>query len=145
MIRSIARVFFAAIFLVPGLFHIADTTSFAWQIAQYQLVDFRLATWMAAPLAIIEILLASAFLLERSNSWVFLLSAGLLAVFSLATGVALGNGRVISCGCLGSHSPELSWGHLLGLLGLTCVAARLAMKPRIAGEVPQWADQRGRR
>ncbi len=101
-----ARWYLGVLFVGACLHKIAEPSSFAVDIATYDILPLALVNLAAITLPWVE-LLAGAMLLAgfrvRAGA---LLIAGMMAVFILALLVALARGLDMSCGCFASQGTE---------------------------------------
>ena len=99
--RPVLRVSLAVLFLFAGITKLIDPSAFAQQIANYQLVAWPVAAFLAVFLPALELCVGICLLLGRLEIgalvWVILL----LTVFSGALISAIARGLSIDCGCFG--------------------------------------------
>jgi putative oxidoreductase len=116
------------VFLLAALTKIGDAADFARQIHHYRLVPFGLENLLAITLPWIELLVALVILLGINPRVGSVASAGLMALFVVAVGIAIARGLDIECGCFGtadaSHVGLTKLLENTGLLALALVGSR---------------------
>jgi uncharacterized membrane protein YphA (DoxX/SURF4 family) len=103
------RVGLGALFGVAGAAKLADTTAFAIQIHNYQLLP-GLAPFIAVVLPPVELAAAAAMLFGRKG-WIragACVATILLAAFTIAVTSVLVRGINVSCGCFGLGSGPVT-------------------------------------
>ena len=103
---TVARFMLGALFAYAAVSKLPDLAGFAEDVANYRVLP---AEWVApVTVVVIGIELAAGALL-MIGIWVraaAVVTAGLLAVFTVAIGQALGRGVNLNCGCFGTATPE---------------------------------------
>ena len=90
------------VFAVAGLAKIGNPAAFAEDIHNFRMIPVALENLVAVALPWIEIVAAVALVLGVRARPAAVLSAGLMAVFTVAVIVAMGRGLDIECGCFGT-------------------------------------------
>jgi hypothetical protein len=103
------RIGLGGLFVLAGVLKLGDPTQFAIEVGNYRLLP-SLAPYIAVLLPAIEIGVgAGVILLPRDWRRASALAiAGLMVVFTVAVGLALGRGINIDCGCFGGQSGPVS-------------------------------------
>lgn len=97
----VSRFLIGGVFIVAACLKLVDPVRFAEDIHNFHIVSDQAAVVMAVLLPYIELVAGCACLLGvRGRAGALLLSV-LLAVFTIAVGIAIAKGIDISCGCLG--------------------------------------------
>lgn len=119
------------IFAWAGLAKIGDVQGFAGQVHNFRLVPIALENLMAMTLPWIEVVAALALVLGVRARAGAVLSASLLAVFTLAVIAALARGLDIECGCFGtSDASRVGALKVVENLGMLALAAVGSLRPR---------------
>jgi uncharacterized membrane protein YphA (DoxX/SURF4 family) len=128
VIRSIVfwtlRAGLGALFTWTGVIKLADPSTFATEIQNYQLFT-SLAPIMAASMPALEVVLGLA-LLAAPRPWAragALATGGLMLVFTIAVTTVIFRGINISCGCFGADSGPITWLTVLRDLALLAACA----------------------
>jgi uncharacterized membrane protein YphA (DoxX/SURF4 family) len=99
--RLVLRTLVAAIFLFAAITKLIDPSSFAQQIANYQLTTWPVSAGLALFLPALELCVGICLLVGRSESGALVWTTILLAIFSGALITAIARGLSIDCGCFG--------------------------------------------
>jgi uncharacterized membrane protein len=99
--RLLLRVAIAALFLFAAITKLVDPSSFAQQIANYQLTPWPATAGLSVFLPALELCVGISLLLGRWESGALVWVAILLAIFSGALLSAIVRGLSIDCGCFG--------------------------------------------
>ena len=99
--RLLLRVSIAALFLFAAIAMLVDPSSFAQQIANYQLTPWPATAVLSVFLPALELCVGISLLLGRWESGALVWVAILLTVFSGALLSAIIRGLSIDCGCFG--------------------------------------------
>jgi hypothetical protein len=80
---------------------------FAKQLADYQLLPYRVVRPIARVIPVVELVIAFALLVPACRSWAALSAASLIALYAAAMGLNLWRGRRdIDCGCAGPDQAQ---------------------------------------
>jgi len=106
-----ARLYLGFVFFYACLHKIADPAAFALDVATYQLLPLWLVNLTALVLPWIELVTSVMIVIGYRTRAAALLIAGMMLVFIVALGWALGQGLDMSCGCFASSSTDhpISW------------------------------------
>ncbi|OGF14681.1 MAG: hypothetical protein A2W00_03990 [Candidatus Eisenbacteria bacterium RBG_16_71_46] len=119
----ISRIAVGLVMLAAALAKIGGPASFAAQIRHFRMLPDGPENLLAITLPWIELLAGLALVAgvrARAAAW---LSLGLMAVFTLAVGQALGRGLDIECGCFGTaDASRVGTSKLLQNLAILVVA-----------------------
>ncbi|MBV8098438.1 MAG: DoxX family membrane protein [Verrucomicrobia bacterium] len=99
--RLLLRVSIAALFLFAAIAKLVDPSSFAQQIANYQLTPWPATAVLSVFLPALELCVGISLLLGRWESGALVWVAVLLTIFSGALLSAIVRGLSIDCGCFG--------------------------------------------
>ncbi|MBV9873624.1 MAG: DoxX family membrane protein [Verrucomicrobia bacterium] len=99
--RLLLRVAIAALFLFAAITKLIDPSSFAQQIANYQLTPWPATAVLSVFLPALELCVGMSLLLGRWESGALVWVAILLTIFSGALLSAIVRGLSIDCGCFG--------------------------------------------
>ena len=99
--RLILRVAMAALFLFAAITKLVDPSSFAQQIANYQLTPWPATAGLSVFLPALELCVGISLLLGRWEGGALVWMAILLTIFSGALLSATIRGLSIDCGCFG--------------------------------------------
>jgi putative oxidoreductase len=99
--RLLLRVAIAALFLFAAITKLVDPSSFAQQIANYQLTPWPATAVLSVFLPALELCVGISLLLGRWESGALVWVAILLTIFSGALLSAIVRGLSIDCGCFG--------------------------------------------
>ena len=99
--RLLLRVAIAALFLFAAITKLVDPSSFAQQIANYQLTPWPATAVLSVFLPALELCVGISLLLGRWESGALVWVAVLLTIFSGALLSAIVRGLSIDCGCFG--------------------------------------------
>jgi uncharacterized membrane protein len=99
--RFVLRVLIAALFLFAAISKLFDPSSFAQQIANYQLTPWPGTAALAVFLPALELCVGICLLFGRWESGALVWLAVLLVIFSGALLSAIVRGLSIDCGCFG--------------------------------------------
>jgi putative oxidoreductase len=99
--RLLLRVAIAALFLFAAITKLVDPSSFAEQIANYQLTPWPATAVLSVFLPALELCVGISLLLGRWESGALVWVAILLTIFSGALLSAIVRGLSIDCGCFG--------------------------------------------
>lgn len=121
--RLALRFLIAALFLFAATTKLVDPSSFAQQIANYQLTPWPAAAVLAVFLPALELCVGICLLIGRWESGALIWLATLLTIFSGALLSAIIRGLSIDCGCFGRSVENTGtlWPLIrnLALLGVT--------------------------
>jgi uncharacterized membrane protein YphA (DoxX/SURF4 family) len=121
--RFLLRLAIAALFLFAAVTKLVDPSSFAQQIANYQLTPWLATAVLSVFLPALELSVGVCLLLGRWESGALAWVAVLLIIFSGALLSAIVRGLSIDCGCFGRSIENTGtlWPLIrnLGLLALT--------------------------
>jgi putative oxidoreductase len=112
VLALVARVYLGTIFLLACWHKIAEPGAFAIDIATYQILPLALVNPMAIVLPWAELAAGAMLLVGFRTRAAALLVAGMMAMFSVAIGVAVAKGLDMSCGCFasqGAAEDPISW------------------------------------
>ena len=99
--RLVSRLLIAALFLFAAITKLFDPSSFAQQIANYQLTPWPVTAALSVFLPALELCVGICLLLGRWESGALIWLAILLMLFSGALLSAIVRGLSIDCGCFG--------------------------------------------
>ena len=99
--RFVLRILIAALFLFAAISKLLDPSSFAQQIANYQLTPWPGTSALAVFLPALELCVGICLLFGRWESGALVWLAVLLVIFSGALLSAILRGLSIDCGCFG--------------------------------------------
>jgi putative oxidoreductase len=99
--RLLLRVAIAALFLLASITKLIDPSSFAQQIANYELTPWPATAVLSVFLPSLELCVGISLLLGRWESGALVWVAILLMIFSGALLSAIVRGLSIDCGCFG--------------------------------------------
>jgi uncharacterized membrane protein YphA (DoxX/SURF4 family) len=99
--RLVLRFLTAALFLFAAISKLFDPSSFAQQIANYQLTPWPASAVLAVFLPALELCIGICLLVGRWESGALIWLATLLIIFSGALLSAIVRGLSIDCGCFG--------------------------------------------
>ena len=99
--RFVLRILIAALFLFAAISKLLDPSSFAQQIANYQLTPWPGTAALAVFLPALELCVGICLLFGRWESGALVWLAVLLVIFSGALLSAILRGLSIDCGCFG--------------------------------------------
>ena len=99
--RLVLRTLVAALFLFAAITKLIDPSSFAQQIANYQLTPWPVSAGLALFLPALELCVGICLLVGRWESGALVWTTILLAIFSGALITAIARGLSIDCGCFG--------------------------------------------
>jgi hypothetical protein len=126
------RIGLGAVLAYAGVLKLLEPAAFAEDIQNYRLLPDAWAGPLALGLPVLELVIAVGLLLPSHVSGAGLLSGLLFTTFALAMTQAKLRGIDLECGCFGGTS-RVSWLTValdLGLAGLACVVAWVAMRER---------------
>jgi uncharacterized membrane protein YphA (DoxX/SURF4 family) len=99
--RLVLRTLVAALFLFAAFTKLIDPSSFAQQIANYQLTPWPVTAGLALFLPALELCVGICLLVGRWESGALVWTTILLITFSIALVTAIARGLSIDCGCFG--------------------------------------------
>ena len=99
--RLVLRTLVAALFLFAAITKLIDPSSFAQQIANYQLTPWPVSAGLALFLPALELCVGICLLVGRWENGALVWTTILLVVFSGALITAIARGLSIDCGCFG--------------------------------------------
>jgi putative oxidoreductase len=99
--RLVLRTLVAALFLFAAITKLIDPSSFAQQIANYQLTPWPVSAGLSLFLPALELCVGICLLVGRWESGALVWTTFLLAIFSGALITAIARGLSIDCGCFG--------------------------------------------
>lgn len=121
--RVALRFLIAVLFLFAATTKLVDPSSFAQQIANYQLTPWPATAVLAVFLPAVELCVGICLLIGRWESGALIWLATLLTIFSGALLIAIIRGLSIDCGCFGRSVENTGtlWPLIrnLALLGVT--------------------------
>ncbi|MEE2876590.1 MAG: MauE/DoxX family redox-associated membrane protein [Candidatus Neomarinimicrobiota bacterium] len=95
----IFRIVLGMIFIYASLEKIRDPGAFAGNIQNYQFLPYSLTNLLAILLPWVELYVGACLILGVFVDGAALLSAGMMVMFIVAIGQAIGRGLDIDCGC----------------------------------------------
>lgn len=128
---ALLRVGLGVLFILAAWPKLADPEGFALAVSHYRMLPEPVERVIALVLPPLEMLAGICLVLGVLDAGASLVVAGLMAVFTVAVGVALGRGLDISCGCF-----DTAGGTKVGLrkiaenVVLTAAAVRVAWGDR---------------
>lgn len=125
----------AALFLGSGGSKLLDLRAQATSLAHYELLPARVATRVGYALPFVELGVATALLLRVALSVALATMVVLLAVFAVAVGSKLAQGKRVPCGCFGASTGDPAGWPVLARNVLLCAGATLALAGQ-AGPLP---------
>jgi hypothetical protein len=138
---SVLALALAALWTASGVHKLRHPGDFAGAVAAYALLPQRAVGFAARALPLIEIAVATGFLLRASREAAALLSALLLGAYAVAIAINLQRGRrELDCGCFGfgrrsTISSTLLWRNA----GLVLASLAAGLLPR-SGRALDWID-----
>ncbi|MCY2977856.1 MAG: hypothetical protein NTU79_04220 [Planctomycetota bacterium] len=121
-LEPVLRLFFVILLMFPGSLHLMSIPSFAWSIYTYGIVSAAVASILAPLLSSVELSLGFSLLIGSTMRCSYCFIAILFIVYAVAISFPLVADKKISCGCLGTFSPEISWWHVFALCTMSGVA-----------------------
>lgn len=111
LIRLIARLVLAWVFISAGMPKIQDPVAFAVSIDGFRIIDGSLSAWVALVLPWLELVIGIGLLMPWLRRASACIMAALLAIFITLHASAWIRGLDISCGCFGesADSPDYAW------------------------------------
>lgn len=128
LLTNLIRVVVVVTLFVSSFAHLGNPYKFVANVHNYGLTSYWFSTLLAAFLPLTQIVLALGLLSKFLSKGASLLAAILLSVFAFAQGLALVNGKELSCGCFGESSFDVSWYSVLFTLSLSSAALFLFAK-----------------
>ncbi|WP_167475394.1 MauE/DoxX family redox-associated membrane protein [Nocardia arthritidis] len=129
-----------AVFCTAGVAKLTDFRSFAGVVRDYEMVPVRLVPVVAGGVVAVELLAGAGLATGLALGYALLVAGVLSLVFLAAVVVNLSRGRLVSCGCFGPHSEDISWRTVGRLLVLLAAVVDLAVHRWAAGgSGPVWA------
>jgi uncharacterized membrane protein YphA (DoxX/SURF4 family) len=129
-VRS-AQIVIGAIFLVAALAKLGDLRSFAEQIHNFRMVPVAMENLVAMILPWVELVAAMALLLGIRARAGAVLTAAMMAAFTVAVALALVRGLDIECGCFGTaDAAQVGVTKLLQNSAMLAVAMLGSLRPR---------------
>ncbi|ABA89760.1 hypothetical protein Pcar_2522 [Syntrophotalea carbinolica DSM 2380] len=106
ILYHVSRLLLGGLFLYAGVVKAFDPAGFAGEIANYQIMPYRLNFLVAATLPFVEMLAGLLLVINRKVRPASLVIGGLNLVFIVALSSLLVRGLDIDCGCFrpGAHS-----------------------------------------
>jgi putative oxidoreductase len=107
-----ARVYLGTIFLLACWHKLFEPGAFAVDIATYQILPLGLINPMAIALPWVELAAGTMLIVGFRTRAAALLVAAMMAMFSVAIGIAVAKGLDMSCGCFasqGAAEDPISW------------------------------------
>lgn len=106
ILYHVSRLLLGGLFLYAGVVKAFDPAGFAGEIANYQIMPYRLNFLVAATLPFVEMLAGLLLVVNRKVRPASLVIGGLNLVFIVALSSLLVRGLDIDCGCFrpGAHS-----------------------------------------
>jgi putative oxidoreductase len=101
-----ARLYLGGVFLFACFHKILDPSSFALDVATYEILPLPLVNLAALVLPFVELLAGVLLVLGLRTRAAALLILGMMAVFIAALASALSRGLEMSCGCFASAGGE---------------------------------------
>jgi putative oxidoreductase len=136
-VKALLLLLVAGLFMWAGVAKALDPVAAAQEVANYRLVGPGLATALAVYLPWLEIVVALALGVRRTQGGALLLSGILYGLFIAALASAWGRGLDIACGCFGAGGGTGNYGLWIGrnllLLGVITVLARQWCADRLPG------------
>lgn len=128
-LTRLAQLALGGVFVVAAVSKISDVAWFAQQVHNFRLLPLPLENLVAIVLPWIELVAAVALVTgprRRAGAWIVF---ALMAVFTIAVGIAWARGLDFRCGCFGKlGASTIGARKFLENLGLTALAA-LALGP----------------
>lgn len=120
---TVLRVALGAVFVMAAIPKLADPSGFAKTISNYHLLPVPAERLLALALPPLELLVGVGLIAGVFHAGASLLAFGLMLVFTIAIGTALGRGLDISCGCFDTEGgPKVGITKLLENAALIGVA-----------------------
>ena len=123
----ICQLVIGAIFAMAGLAKVGDLAGFAEQVHNFRLAPVALENLLAMTLPWIEVVAALALILGIRARAGGVVTAALMAVFTVAVALALVRGLDIECGCFGTADASrvglVKLAQNLGMLALAVMAS----------------------
>jgi putative oxidoreductase len=107
-----ARLYLGGLFLLACWHKILDPHAFAVDIATYQMLPLALVNPLAIVLPWVELVTGGMLVLGLRTRAASLLTAAMLAMFTVAIAFALAKGLDLACGCFasqGAAEDPISW------------------------------------
>lgn len=131
-----ARLVVAAVLLWAAVPKVRDPAAFVESIENYHLVGDVIATWTAALLPWVEIVVGVALATNVRARGAAFVAGGMFVVFAAAMAQAIFRDINLDCGCFGSAlAAQVTWWSVLRNVVLTLLAAIVAFRgDRFLGE-----------
>lgn len=142
-----ARLYLAAVFLLACFHKLLEPQAFAVDIATYDILPLSLVNPMALVLPWVELLAGVMLVVGFRARAAALLVAGMMAVFTVAIGIALAKGLDMSCGCFASQGAvedPISWRTILRDLSWLGLASYVLVFDATPLGVDAWRARRRR-
>lgn len=140
------RLYLGVVFLLACYFKILDPGAFALDVATYQLLPLPLINLQALVLPWVELLAGVMIVIGWRTRASALLITGMMVMFIVALGIALGQGLEMGCGCFANEGGEdpISW-HTVGrdAIWLAMALYVLVCDRRPLG-LDRWLERRSR-
>jgi putative oxidoreductase len=131
-----ARIGLGLLFAWAAVGKLADSVAFADDMANYRVLPASWVAPMTATIPGIELTVAALLIVGLYTRAAATITAGMLLVFTVAIGQALGRGVNLSCGCFGgAPEPASSWTVLrdVALLFWAVAIAVFSPEPSVVG------------
>lgn len=109
ILKLIARVMIALVFLFFGVEKIVNPEKFANELLKYGFFPYKLVNLIAIILPWIEVLTGAALVFGVKIRSMATLSGLMMLAFIISVGTAMAMGLDISCGCSSSHAQNVGW------------------------------------
>ena len=125
------QVAIGVVFGAAGLAKLGNLPAFAYEIHNFRMMPVPTENLLAITLPWIEIVMGLALVLGIRNRAAAVLSAVLMAVFTVAVGQAVARNLDIECGCFGTaDAQEVGVKKLLQNVGMLAVAVIASLRAR---------------
>ncbi|MGH3787114.1 MAG: DoxX family protein [Pseudonocardiaceae bacterium] len=143
VLRTVARLVLAAVFLLSGALKVVDPAQTRIAVGAYELLPSGLVGPVATVLPLVELALGTLLVAGAFTRWVALASAMLLAALMFGVAQAWARGLSIDCGCFGGGGPVAEGDtrypqELARDAGMLLLAWWLLVRPRTALSVDGW-------
>lgn len=120
---TLLRVGLGVLFIMAAWPKLADPAAFATSVSNYRMLPVPVERVVALALPPLELLVGVALIVGVIDAGASFLVLAMMAVFTVAIGVALGRGLDISCGCFDTEGgAKVGLGKLVENIGLTAAA-----------------------
>lgn len=129
ILKIIARIMLALVFLFFGLEKIVAPEKFAKELLNYGFFPYKLVNIMALILPWVEVLTGMALVVGVKIRSMAVLSGLMMLAFIASVGAAMALGLDISCGCSSSHAKNVGWEKIIENLCYLVLAVYLVVFP----------------